>query len=46
MPRSGRPHAAQTSDNVQRINNLILVDKRVTVKELSFQVRVGLESVG
>ncbi|PSN51230.1 hypothetical protein C0J52_10543 [Blattella germanica] len=29
-PRSGRPHTAQTPDNVQRVNDLVLADKRIT----------------
>ena len=45
FPHSGRPHTAQTPDNVQLINNLIFADKRVTMNVLSLQVGVGEVSV-
>ena len=41
FPCSCRQHIVLTPDNVQRINNLILADKRVTAKELSLHVEVG-----
>jgi hypothetical protein len=34
-PRTGRPHTAQTPDNVQCVNDLVLEDRRVTVKDVS-----------
>ena len=45
FPCSCRQHIVLTPDNVQRINNLILADKRVTAKELSLQVGVEEASV-
>jgi transposase len=33
-PRTGRPHTAQTPDNVQRVNNMVLEVRRVTVREI------------
>ena len=35
LPRNGRLHTAQIPGNVRPSNNLILTDKRATVKELS-----------
>jgi hypothetical protein len=43
--RTSRPHIAQTPDNVQRVNDMGLEDRRVTVKELSIQVGNWEESV-
>jgi hypothetical protein len=43
-PRSGRPHTAQTSDNVQRVNDVILGDRHVTVKEMTVKLRIGKAS--
>ena len=45
FPRSGRSHTAQTLENVQCINSLILADKRVTVQELSLQMGAGESSI-
>ncbi|KAJ4438667.1 hypothetical protein ANN_14614 [Periplaneta americana] len=39
-PCSGRPCTTRRPDNVQRVN-MIVADKRVTVKELSLQVGIG-----
>ncbi|KAJ4441066.1 hypothetical protein ANN_10916 [Periplaneta americana] len=36
-PRSGTPCTARSPDNVQRFDNVVVADKRVTVKELSLQ---------
>jgi transposase len=44
-PRTGRPHTTQTPDNVQRGNNMVLEDRRVTVKEMSVQLEIGEASV-
>lgn len=43
--RSGRPHTAQTPLIVQRLNNLIRDDKRVTVKQMSSILGIGEASV-
>ncbi|KAJ9578478.1 hypothetical protein L9F63_005298, partial [Diploptera punctata] len=45
-PHSGRPHTAQTPDNVQRVNDVVLADKRITVKELSLYIGIGEASLG
>lgn len=43
--RSGRPQTAQSPAIVQRINNLVMDDRRVTVKEMSLRVGIGEASV-
>ena len=45
FPHSCRQHTRQSPENVQHINNLILADKRMTVKELSLEMEVGEASV-
>ncbi|KAJ4433526.1 hypothetical protein ANN_15835 [Periplaneta americana] len=45
-PRSGRPCTARSLDNVQRVNNMVVADKRVTVKELSLQVTFNCPKIG
>lgn len=44
-PRSGRPRTAHTPDNVQRVNELVADDRRITVNELSRYVGIGEGSV-
>jgi len=43
--REGRPQTAMTESNVDRVNELIQNDRRVTVAELSRQLRIGKASV-
>jgi hypothetical protein len=38
--RTARPHTTQTPDNEQRVKDMVLEDKRVTVKEMS--VKLGM----
>ncbi|KAJ4440364.1 hypothetical protein ANN_08503 [Periplaneta americana] len=45
-PRSGRPCTARSPDNEQRVSNLVVADKRVTVKELSLQVGIEEAKAG
>ncbi|KAJ4435884.1 hypothetical protein ANN_18504 [Periplaneta americana] len=45
-PRSGRPCTARSPDNVQRFDNMVVADKRVTVKELSLQGLFQYENGG
>ena len=40
FPLNGKSHSAQTLHNMQRINNLVLIDIRVWVKEFALQVEV------
>jgi transposase len=44
-PRTGSSHTAQTPDNVQRVNDMVLEDKRVTLKEMSIELGIGEASV-
>ncbi|PNF29555.1 hypothetical protein B7P43_G01919, partial [Cryptotermes secundus] len=39
-PRTGSPHTAQTPDNVQNVNDMVLEDRLVTVKETKQDVLV------
>jgi histone-lysine N-methyltransferase SETMAR len=43
--RSGRPQTAMTEDTIDRANNLIQSDRRMTVAELSMQLEIGEASV-
>jgi transposase len=43
--RTGRPHTAQTHDNVQRLNDMVLGVRCVTVKEMSVQLEIEEASV-
>jgi [histone H3]-lysine36 N-dimethyltransferase SETMAR len=45
QPRKGRPQTAMTEDTIDRVNNLIQSDRRVTVAELSMQLEIGEGSV-
>lgn len=38
---SWHQQTAQTPDNVQRVNDMVLEDRRVTVKEMSVQLGIG-----
>jgi hypothetical protein len=44
-PRTGRQHSAQTPDNLQRVNDIVLEDKRVTVKKMSVKLGIGEASM-
>ncbi|XP_021925029.1 putative uncharacterized protein FLJ37770 [Zootermopsis nevadensis] len=40
LPRSGRPQSAWTDANVERVNNMIMADRRITVKQLSLRLDI------
>jgi hypothetical protein len=42
---SGRPQSAHTDTIVESVNNMIVADRRVTVKQLSLQLDIGEASV-
>jgi hypothetical protein len=44
-PRTGRPHTAQTPDNLQCVNSMVLKDRCATVKETSIQLGIREASV-
>jgi histone-lysine N-methyltransferase SETMAR len=45
LQRSGRPQSARTDANVERLNNIIVADRRVTVKQLSLRLDIAEASV-
>ena len=44
--RTGRPHSAQRDDIVETVNNMIMADMHVVVKQFAVQLDAGEGSVG
>ncbi|KDR19149.1 hypothetical protein L798_07040 [Zootermopsis nevadensis] len=45
LPRSSRPQSARTDANVERVNNMIMTDRRINVTQLSLRMDIAEASV-
>jgi histone-lysine N-methyltransferase SETMAR len=44
-PRSGRPKTVTTEDNVVKVKNLVIADRRITTREIAEELKISQGSV-
>ena len=44
-PKSGRPSTSKTADNIDRVNRMVLGDRRLTVRMIAYDLGMNRETV-